>query len=158
MENMGLPFCGAQHRRVNGGKSSWPFHHRLESMAESTVESRIIVAAVLVAPAHSLPASAAESACRLRCGPYAVQLNANGAVTRIEKQGSTPITVAGTADNAGSLVYGKTSLALEKPAEMKSSPTGCTLAYNWRRRRRSTFICRSGCTREREIRWLWAGS
>ncbi len=89
----------------------------------------IIVAALLAAPAHSLPAGAAESACLLRCGPYAVQLNANGAVTRIEKQGSTPITIAGTADNAGVLVYGKTSLALEKPAEMKSSPAGCTLAY-----------------------------
>ncbi len=90
----------------------------------------IIVGAVLTAIASPVPASAAEWACSLRCGPYAVHLNANGAVTRIEKQGSAPIAVAGAADNAGALVYGKTSLALEKPAEMKSSPAGCTLAYH----------------------------
>ena len=89
----------------------------------------IIVAAVLVAAAHSLPASAAESACCFRCGPYSIQLNANGAVTRIEKQGSTPLTVADAADNAGSLVYGEKSLALEKPKKTKSFPAGCTLAY-----------------------------
>jgi hypothetical protein len=90
----------------------------------------IVVAALLAASAESLPARAAESAGCLRCGPYAVQLNANGAVTRIEKQGSTPITVAGMADNAGVLVYGKTSLVLEKPAEITSSAAGCTLAYH----------------------------
>jgi hypothetical protein len=89
----------------------------------------IIVVAVLVALVHSLPTNAADSACSLRCGPYAVELNANGAVTRIAKQGSAPITVADTADNAGVLVYGKTALALEKPAEIKSSGAGCTLAY-----------------------------
>jgi hypothetical protein len=89
----------------------------------------IIVAAVLAALASPVPTGAAESACSLRCGPYTVRLNANGAVMRIEKQGSAPITVAGTVDNAGVLVYGKTSLVLDKPAEIKSSPAACTLTY-----------------------------
>ena len=88
-----------------------------------------IIVAVLVAAALPLPVSVAESACCLRCGPYAVQLNSNGAVTRIEKQGERTITVAGAADSAGVLVYGRTSLALEKPAETKPSRAGCTLAY-----------------------------
>jgi hypothetical protein len=61
----------------------------------------------------------------IQCHPYTVHVNSNGAVIRIEKQGSSPITVGGAADNAGSLVYGTTALPLERPTLERPQATGC---------------------------------
>ena len=69
---------------------------------------------------------AAEAGLSIQCGPYIVDLNANGAVAGIAQRGGDRTPVAGPTDNAGSLVYGTQSAALENPAATTSSPHGCT--------------------------------
>jgi hypothetical protein len=77
----------------------------------------------------SVSADAAEPAIALRCDPYTVHLTANGALTRIEKRGAEAATVTNKACNAGTLVYGGTSLVLEKPAGVKQADSECTFVY-----------------------------
>ena len=91
------------------------------------IGSIVLVAALaLVGGARSL---AAEATLSIRCGPYIVDLNTNGAVAGIAQNGGDRTPVAGLTDGAGSLVYGTKAAALENPVARTSSPHGCTFTY-----------------------------
>ncbi len=74
----------------------------------------------------ALPAGVVAARLSITCDPYTIHLNANGAVVRIEKRGSSPLTVADADDYAGTLVYGAHRTALERPEQ----GNGTTFVYH----------------------------